>query len=148
MSASDFTPMREDDLLWVAEREREIYPFPWSLNNFRDALSAGYSSWVMRRDEEVIGYAVLMLVIDEAHLLNISILPQWQKQGQGDCLLAHVKKVAVQNGAASMFLEVRPSNVHALSFYRRRGFEQIGLRKGYYPAAQGREDAIVMRCAL
>ncbi|WP_018606983.1 ribosomal protein S18-alanine N-acetyltransferase [Uliginosibacterium gangwonense] len=148
MSAPNFTPMREDDLLWVAEQEREIYPFPWSLNNFRDALSAGYSSWVMRCGAETIGYAVLMLVINEAHLLNISILPQWQKQGQGDCLLAHLKKVAVQNGAASMFLEVRPSNVHALDFYRRRGFEQIGLRKGYYPAAQGREDALVMRSEL
>lgn len=94
------------------------------------------------------GYAVQMLIIDEAHLLNISIVPDRQKKGQGHLLLAHLKQQALIQGANCMFLEVRPSNTHALAFYRRRGFEQIGLRKGYYPAAQGREDAVVMRCAL
>jgi len=148
MSPLSFVPMDEGDLDWIAAREREIYPFPWSPANFRDALSAGYSSWLMRRDGEILGYAVLMLVLDEAHLLNISIVPAYQKQGLGGCLLAFLKQWAQHHGAGTMFLEVRPSNVHALEFYLRRGYSQIGLRKSYYPAVQGREDAVVMRCEL
>lgn len=148
MSAPQFVPMQETDLDWVAAREREIYPFPWSLNNFRDALSAGYSAWLMRDDAAAIGYGIVMQVLDEAHLLNISVLPACQQQGHGEKLLAFLKELAQRHGASQMFLEVRATNHLAAGFYLRRGFSQIGLRKGYYPAASGREDALIMRCAL
>lgn len=148
MSAPQFVPMQEEDLDWVAAREREIYPFPWSPNNFRDALRAGYSAWLMRDGAEAIGYGIVMQVLDEAHLLNISVLPTCQRQGHGEKLLGFLKDLAQRHGANQMFLEVRASNALATRFYQRRGFSQIGLRKGYYPAAGGREDALVMRCAL
>lgn len=148
MSSLSFVPMQEEDLEWVAAREREIYPFPWSLTNFRDALASGYSSWLMYDGADVIGYGILMLVLDEAHLLNISVLPPHQKQGYGEKLLSFLKDLARRHGAAQMFLEVRVSNVLASGFYERRGFGQIGRRKGYYPVAEGREDALVMRSAL
>ncbi|MEN9492745.1 MAG: ribosomal-protein-alanine N-acetyltransferase [Pseudomonadota bacterium] len=148
MSAPVFVPMQEADLDWVAAREREIYAFPWSLNNFRDALSAGYSCWLMRDGADAMGYGIVMRVLDEAHLLNISVIPERQKQGHGEKLLAFLKELAQQHGGSQMFLEVRASNLLAAGFYLRRGFSQIGLRKAYYPAAAGREDALIMRCAL
>jgi [ribosomal protein S18]-alanine N-acetyltransferase len=143
-----FRPMREDDLDWVSQTEQGIYPFPWSRTNFADSLSAGYSSWVMLIDGEPVGYAVLMLIMDEAHLLNISIEPTRQRNGLGALLLEHLCVVALHAGGTQMFLEVRASNAAGLRLYDKWGFARIGQRKAYYPAVNGREDAIVMRREL
>lgn len=148
MSELRCVPMREEDLEWVATQEAGIHEHPWSLTNFSDALASGYSCWLLYSDETPVGYTVLMRVLDEAHLLNISILPAWQRQGLGDGLLAHIKAAARSHGTLSMFLEVRQSNALAHGFYLRRSFTEIGRRKGYYPGREGREDAIVMRCEL
>lgn len=141
--------MTEDDLDWVVGHERELHAFPWSRGNFGDSLSAGYLAHVLRKGEEPVGYAVMMLVMDEAHLLNLSVIRACQRQGLGRALLERLFELAARHGATQLFLEVRPSNTAALELYRHAGCEPVGRRKRYYPAADGgREDAILMRRAL
>ncbi|SIQ56229.1 [SSU ribosomal protein S18P]-alanine acetyltransferase [Aromatoleum tolulyticum] len=144
-----FVPMTDEDLPWVAENERELHAFPWSEGNFTDSLRAGYNCWVMHNGPEPVAYAVMLTVIDEAHLLNISVVRAVQRQGIGGMLLEYLSSEALRAGATQFFLEVRPSNTAALALYERHGFVAIGRRKGYYPAPGGqREDAIVMRREL
>lgn len=136
------------DLDTIARIEGEVYEFPWTRNNFADSLSAGYSAWVCRLHGDVAGYAVMILVLDEAHILNLSIRGDLQGRGLGRALLEHLIDVVRGYRGRFVLLEVRPSNPAAMRLYRRRGFTEIGRRRGYYPAHGGREDAIVMRCAL
>ena len=143
-----FRPMQEADLPWVAARDAELDPFPWSQGNFADSMAAGYACWVMLDGAEPVGYGVLMMVIDEAHILNISVVASRQRGGLGRRLLGHFADVARTNGARRLLLEVRPSNGPALALYERAGFQTIGRRKGYYPAVGGREDGLVMSLAL
>ena len=143
-----FRPMQEADLPWVAARDAELYPFPWSQGNFADSMAAGYACWVMLDGAEPVGYGVLMMVIDEAHILNISVVASRQRGGLGRRLLGHFADVARTNGARRLLLEVRPSNGPALALYERAGVQTIGRRKGYYPAVGGREDGLVMSLAL
>lgn len=143
-----FLPMTEVDLDWVVAEERDLHPFPWTRGNFADSLSAGYSAWVMKADGENAGYAVVLMVMDEAHLLNISVVRRMQGRKLGRQLLDFVAETARQRGATQLFLEVRPSNTAALALYAATGFQPIGRRKAYYPAAEGREDALVMRKCL
>lgn len=141
-------PMVRSDLAEVEAIEYEVYSFPWTRGNFADSIDSGYSAWVVRDNEKMLGYCVLMLSLDEAHLLNISVARCAQGLGVGRYLLRWVEGVSRRLGAASMLLEVRPSNELALGFYERHGFERVGVRRNYYPAARGREDAIVMRKRL
>jgi ribosomal-protein-alanine N-acetyltransferase len=141
-------PLAEADLDGVLAIERDVYEFPWTAGNFRDSLRAGYSCWTLLEDERLIGYAVLMLAAGEGHLLNLSIAADRQRQGHGARLLAHVVQVGRDYGARVLFLEVRPSNMPAQRLYAAHGFHQIGLRRGYYPAREGREDAIVLSLPL
>jgi len=140
---AEFFPMNERDLDQVAALEAGLQIFPWSRGNFADSLSAGYSAWVCRIGGELIGFSVVMSVIDEVHLLNIGVGERFQGRGYGARLLRNVMQVAKLAGANKLFLEVRPSNARAVELYRHFGFRQIGLRKGYYPAAIGREDALI-----
>ncbi|MFO7189428.1 MAG: ribosomal protein S18-alanine N-acetyltransferase [Pseudomonadota bacterium] len=144
-----FLPMQLRDLDEVVAIEREVYEFPWTPGNFRDSLQAGYDCRVYRAaDNELIGYGVLMTGLEEAHLLNISIATAFQGRGYGAQLLEHFIALARERAARSMYLEVRPSNLPARRLYQRRGFRQVGLRRGYYPAANGREDALVLSLDL
>jgi ribosomal-protein-alanine N-acetyltransferase len=136
--------MTEDSLGAVLLIENDIYEFPWTRGNFRDSLDAGYSSWLYQAGDDLMGYAVVMVAVDEAHLLNISIARAAQRMGYGRALLEAAAAVVRQHGARSMFLEVRPSNLAARSLYAKAGFRQVGVRRGYYPARAGREDALVM----
>ncbi|OBV40783.1 ribosomal protein S18-alanine N-acetyltransferase [Janthinobacterium psychrotolerans] len=146
----DYRPMLASDLPEVAALEQRVYPHPWTHGNFVDSLNSDYPARVLRDpDGALLGYFLLMLVVDEAHLLNVAVDGAIQGQGLGRFLLDQACHCARQQGMVSMLLEVRPSNTRALDIYRRYGFEQIGRRKGYYPASNGqREDAIVMRHAL
>lgn len=146
----DYQPMVEADLIEVLALEQRVYPYPWTHGNFVDSLKSGYPAWVLRDvDGTLLGYFLLMLVVDEAHLLNVAVEGAIQGQGLGRFLLNQSCACARQLGMESMLLEVRPSNERALDIYRRYGFIEIGRRKGYYPAAnQQREDAIVMRFEL
>jgi ribosomal-protein-alanine N-acetyltransferase len=143
-----FRPMQFEDLDRIMEIEPKIYSHPWSRGNFADSLHAGYSCWVYESGGEVVGYAVMMSVLDEAHLLNISIAGERQGQGLGRALLNHLVDTARRHGATMMFLEVRPSNKNAIALYESMGFNEFSIRKGYYPAHNGREDAILMGLAL
>ncbi|MDA8383003.1 MAG: ribosomal protein S18-alanine N-acetyltransferase [Betaproteobacteria bacterium] len=140
--------MQLRDLETVIGIEREIYPFPWTSGNFRDSLLSGYSCWVCEQAGPVVAYGVVMLAAAEAHLLNIGVAPGWQRRGIGRALMNHLVGVARGYGAATVFLEVRPSNGPALRLYESMGFNEIGMRKNYYPAVKGREDAIVMGLQL
>lgn len=142
-------PMTEADVDWIVEAEARLHVFPWTRGNFLDSLQAGYACWAMRRDGGPVAYAVLLLVLDEAHLLNISVCEGAQRQGIATALLGHLFDQARRCGARQMFLEVRPSNEPALTLYRLQGFQSVGRRSRYYPAPGGeREDAIVMRRGL
>ena len=140
--------MAAEDLPAVMAIENAIYAFPWTQGNFRDSLAAGYSCWVYARDAEVIGYAVVMLAPEEAHLLNLSICASCQGQGYGSLLLRRICDAARGRGARLIFLEVRPSNVAALRLYDRHGFQRVGQRRDYYPAPAGREDALILGLPL
>ncbi len=144
----EMLPMNMSDLDEIIAIENVVYPFPWSRGNFADSISAGYSAWVCRIGGELVGYAVVMLALDEAHLLNISVDAKRQGMGFGARLLRHAMQVARDRGATTLLLEVRPSNDRALELYEHFGFVRIGVRKNYYPAAVGREDAIVLTHAL
>lgn len=141
-------PMRGDDLDAVMDIERRAYPFPWTLGIFRDCLQAGYPSWVMVEGDAILGYGVVSLAAGEAHVLNICIAPEAQGRGLGRRLLRALVRIARGHGAERIFLEVRPSNAPAIALYLSEGFNEIGRRPRYYPAHNGREDAIVMAMEL
>ena len=143
-----FSPMRDEHLDEVADIERTLYDFPWSRLNFADSLSAGYCCRVLRQGDALAAYAVMMCVLDEAHLLNISVVRGLQRHGLGRRMLDHLVHEARGYGAERMFLEVRPSNLAARTMYDHAGFSPIGRRPRYYPALDGREDAIVMSAEL
>ena len=144
----EFRPMRTADLDRVMEIEPALYSHPWTRGNFEDSLAAGYSCWVVECNGAVAGYGVLMIGVREAHLLNLSVAVDWQRRGFGRMLLEHFMRVARASDAAQLFLEVRPSNVAARHLYVEFGFREITVRRGYYPAGRGREDAILMGIAL
>jgi ribosomal-protein-alanine N-acetyltransferase len=150
VAKSDFVyrQMQEHDLDIVMQIEPTIYSHPWTRGNFMDSLHAGHQGWVMMQREEIVGYAVVMVVLDEAHLLNISVAGPYQKQGLGRQLLAHLINHAKVNKMSNMYLEVRASNVAAIALYKKMGFMQTSLRRGYYAGEAGREDAILMGLTL
>jgi ribosomal-protein-alanine N-acetyltransferase len=138
-------PMQPEHLPQVIEIERRAYPFPWTESIFRDCLKSGYSVWLFENpDGQVVGYGVMSFAVDEAHLLNLCVDPDWQQHGLGRAMLSHLLKIARAGGATLMILEVRKSNRAALKLYQQRGFYRLGERKGYYPAPGGREDALVL----
>ena len=141
-------PMTAADLGWVAEMEAELHSHPWTRGNFEDSLAAGHGCWAFREAGRELAYAVLMVVLDEAHLLNIGVGRSDQQRGIGRALMQFLLDEARRHGACQMFLEVRESNAVALNMYRGMDFEPIGRRKGYYAAGKAREDAIVMRYPL
>jgi ribosomal-protein-alanine N-acetyltransferase len=143
---ANLRPMLESDLALVMNVERAAYPHPWEERIMKDCLRAShYHGWVFELDNEIRGYLFLSVVAGEMHVLNLCIHPELQGQGWGRVVLQRAFNLAITEYAATMcFLEVRPSNIAALSLYQSEGFNEIGVRKNYYPATRGREDAIVM----
>jgi ribosomal-protein-alanine N-acetyltransferase len=148
MIEPNLRPMTASDLDAIMAIERVNFPFPWTEGNFKDSMNSGYMCLVMEQGKELIGYAVLMMVLDEAHLLNISVAKSYQGQGWGRYLLVQMMEIGREKGGLNMFLEVRPSNRSALGLYESMGFNEMGIRPGYYPAHNGREDAVLMGMAL
>jgi ribosomal-protein-alanine N-acetyltransferase len=144
-------PMTVADVDEVHALECSVFPHPWSRANFMDSLASGYDAWVLREDGSglLAAYFLLMYAVDEAHLLDVAVAGARQGAGLGRFLLDRIAARARGQGMESILLEVRPSNERALRVYRRYGYAEIGRRKGYYPAHEGRrEDAIVMRYVL
>ena len=141
--------MTEAHVARVAEIESSVQAHPWTEKNFRDALAAGYGAWVAVQDDRIVGFYLLMLAPDVAHLLLIAVDRTHQRTGVGAQLLAHAEAHALQQGLASVILEVRQSNAQAQAFYRKQGYIELSVRKGYYPAAEAkREDALVLQKIL
>ncbi len=140
--------MKQADIDAVAAIENRAYVFPWTPGIFRDCLRAGHQCWVLEAGAQLLGYGVLSAAAGEAHILNICIAPEYQGRGHGRRLLRRLIDLARWHKAQQVFLEVRPSNPAAIALYRDEGFNEIGQRPNYYPAAKGREDAIVMALEL
>jgi len=136
--------MTEVDLADVVALEQRLQQHPWTPGNFRDSLTAGHAGWVQREDGNLCAFAVTMAVVDEEHLLIIGVVPERWRHGLGGKLLTFLQVRARDASRKRMLLEVRSSNQAAIAFYRHAGFTEIGRRRGYYPAHEGREDAIVM----
>jgi ribosomal-protein-alanine N-acetyltransferase len=142
-----FRRMTEADLNTVLKIEYQAFSHPWTRGIFLDALKS-YDCWVMTAGEQQVGHGVINVILDEAHLLNITIKPESQGRGLGLRLLEHLLQEARKAKANECFLEVRASNQAAYRLYERYGFNEIGRRRDYYPAVGGREDALVMACTL
>lgn len=137
--------MSHEHLPQVLRIEQAAYEYPWTEGIFSDCIRVGYSSWVLRNTiDELLGYALMSLAVDEAHVLNICVAPDHRRRGVARYLMRHLLQIAVAAGQREMLLEVRRSNVAALALYERLAFRQIAVRKGYYPAAEGREDALLL----
>lgn len=140
--------MNPADVAGIVCIEQRVHAYPWSCGNFTDALKSNYLCKVCEAEGEILGYVVFMVVLDEAHLLNISIAAEHQRKGLGRWLLGATMKIARASDMRRMLLEARLSNVAALGLYRDVGFREIGQRRGYYAADHGREDAVVMEYLL
>ncbi|MES2562705.1 MAG: ribosomal protein S18-alanine N-acetyltransferase [Pseudomonadota bacterium] len=143
-SAIRYRRIGEVDLERVLAIESVVHSHPWTRGNFADSIVAGYECWMAECDGRCIGYLVLIVAADEAHLLNLSVAREWQRQGIGAQLTTWVLKLAREQRAQTIYLEVRPSNTAARALYGRCGFVEVGMRRDYYPALNGRENAIVM----
>jgi len=140
--------MQPDDVDAVMELEQLAYEFPWTEGNFRDCIRSNYYCCVYRQDERCVGYAVMSVIAGEAQILNICIDPAMHGQGLGRRLLQHLIAISGRKSCDTIFLEVRISNWAAFCLYVSMGFNEIGLRQDYYPAKNGREDAMVLALAL
>ena len=137
--------MQQDDLATVIKIEESANQFPWSKKNFEDCLKAHNQAWVfVDENDEIIGFTIVQQVVDEAHLLNLCIKPNKQRQGLGRVILNHVIDFANSISSVVIVLEVRSSNQRAQQLYLSAGFNEMSVRKNYYPASNGREDAILM----
>lgn len=145
---SGFEKMVSADLDAVIRIEQAVYTHPWTRGNFDDSLRAGYHCGTYRLERELIGYFVLMIAVEEAHLLNLSVAADRQRQGIGSTLLREVLRICRTQQARHLFLEVRPSNAAALALYAGFDFKQVAQRRAYYPAHGGREDALVLNFEL
>lgn len=137
-------PLREHDLARVVQIEQRAYDFPWSLGIFSDCLRVGYCCWSVLEHELLVGYGIMAVAADEAHILNICIDPGYRRRGYARLLLGQLLERAVSHRASIVFLEVRPSNGPAIELYLQSGFKQLAIRREYYPARRGREDALVL----
>jgi len=140
--------MEESDVLAVVAIERSAYTHPWTEGIFRDCLRVGYSCTVFEQCGVIDAYGIMSVVAGECHILNICVRPEIQGRGVGRKVLTHLLARARQSGTEAAFLEVRPSNVAAISLYTRMGFNEVGIRRRYYPTHGGREDAIIMALDL
>jgi ribosomal-protein-alanine N-acetyltransferase len=143
-----FRAMVPTDVAAVGSLERAAYAFPWTEGIFRDCLRVGYLCRVAEMEGEVVAYGILAMGAGEAHILNLCVRGDMRGRGVGRQMLRLLLERARQAGMADVFLEVRPSNLLAIALYQSVGFVQVGLRKGYYQAENGREDALVLKLDL
>ena len=143
-----FRPLTEADLNLVLEIEEVAYSHPWTLEIFQDCLRVGYCCWALMQGEQIIGYGVMSVAAGECHILNLCVCPDRQNTGYGSMLLEKLLDIARKHHADTAFLEVRPSNDPAIQLYQQAGFDKVGMRRDYYPAEFGREDALIFARTL
>lgn len=137
-----------EDVPWVMEIENAVYTHPWTIGIFRDCIRVGYGCFVYEENEAIQAYGLISIGANEAHILNICVAPALQGRGLGKKMLRKLLDTAEQKSVDSVFLEVRASNEVAIQLYEQEGFNRIGIRKDYYPATDGKEDALVFARAL
>lgn len=147
-SLTTYRQMTEADLVCVVCIEEAVHRHPWTRGNFVDCLAEGHQCWVVLRGGQTVGYGVVGIAAGEAHLLNLSIASASQRQGLGAEFTRFLVGLAREGGASRLILEVRPSNAAARALYASYGFAEIGVRRGYYPEGEAREDAVVMALEL
>ncbi len=140
--------MTNDDLGRIIDIEIAAYEHPWTLGIFRDCIRVGYNCWVYEDNGSVVAYGIVMLSGAEAHVLNLCVHPDYQHRGIGRLMLNHLTQTAREMGADTILLEVRQSNVIAIQLYTSCEFHELGVRAGYYPDHDGREDAIILAKSL
>ena len=145
---SKLRPLVVTDLDAIMEIEQRAYDFPWSQGIFRDCLRVGYCCWCYEIDDEIHAYGVMSVAAGESHILNLTVHPESQRQGIGIKLMKHFLQLASRHSADTVMLEVRPSNIAAVRLYEKMGFNEIGVRRNYYPAGDGREDALLLALSL
>src|SRR5689334_11867520 len=133
-----FEPLEAARLEQLLQIEQRAYPYPWTRGNFMDALRTGYHARVLLAGEELLGYYVAMQGVDEVHLLNITVAPEYQRQGWGRVMLDAMALWARGLGAQWLWLEVRVGNTRAIAIYESHGYRRVGLRKNYYPAGHAK----------
>ena len=141
-------PMRETDLPQIMRIERRAYTFPWPESHFRLCLRTRTDCVVLAADDVIEGYGVMAMEQGRAHIMNVCVRVEAQGRGLGTRIMRHLLRLARRRGAGAAFLEVRPSNTTARTFYQRMGFGDSGIRNAYYPARRGRENAVIMTRAL
>ena len=139
-----FRRMTLADIRWVMKVECEVYQFPWTDKIFNDCIRVGYYCWLALQQQNIVGHAVISVTAGESHMLNLSIASEHQRKGYGRQFIEFLIDEARERNAQTMLLEVRPSNTAAISCYNSAGFNEIGCRKDYYPASEGREDALLL----
>lgn len=144
----EIVAMQAEHIVPVWAIEKQANPFPWSRKNFEDSLQSGYQGWLGYEEDKLIAYAVVQTILDETHLLNICVTPLMQAKGYGKQMLYHVISLAQQRASGLVVLEVRRSNHRAQRLYSNLGFNEMSIRRGYYPALNGREDAVLMGLTL
>ncbi|MEA3406155.1 MAG: ribosomal protein S18-alanine N-acetyltransferase [Pseudomonadota bacterium] len=151
-------PMEESDLSWVLSVEDRVYSFPWSLKGFENSLDQGLNYILCSEQGQSLGYVCILTVLDEAHLLNFCVSPDYHRQGVGKAALVKLKEKLKESGFSIVFLEVRESNIAAQALYAQNSFSRDGLRKDYYRGLawsedllcqeEVKEDAVLMSCTL
>ncbi len=136
--------MSEEDIETILAIERRSYDFPWSGTIFRDCLGAGYCCWILEYDQGPVAYGIMSVMAGEAHIFNLCVDLAYRTVGLGEKLLMHLLEVARVHNAYMVYLEVRPSNFAAIRLYLNSGFDQIAVRRNYYPSRTGREDALIL----
>jgi len=145
---SRLRPLGVPDLDAVMAIEQRAYDFPWTKGIFRDCLRVGYCCWCYENDGCIEGYGVMSVAAGESHILNLTVRPESQRRGIGRKLMTHFLQLARRHNADVVMLEVRPSNHAAIALYQKCGFNEIGMRRNYYPAEDGREDALLLALSL
>jgi ribosomal-protein-alanine N-acetyltransferase len=140
--------MTEDDVPMVLAIEHQAYVFPWTEGIFRDCLRVGYHCRILEREGAIIAYGISSIAAGESHILNLCVRPSQRRQGLGRLMLNYLMDEAQRSRVEMMLLEVRVSNVAAIRMYQQAGFNEIGLRQNYYPAENGKEDALLMARAF
>lgn len=143
-----FRKMCEADLDEIIAIEESVYQFPWTRGIFHDCLTVGYFCWVFQRNDKIVAYSIMSVAADESHLLTIVVPEAERGKGYGKKILDEMIRLAKKNGANDMYLEVRASNTIAIQLYYQRGFNELGIRNNYYPAEDGREDALIFALDL
>jgi len=141
--ARGFREMLFEDVPAVLRIENAVYTHPWTEGIFNDCIRVGYNCWVYIEENELIAYGLISVAAEEAHILNLCVAPSEQGRGVGRLMLYKLLQQAEIRQVKSVFLEVRESNLTAQNLYEQEGFNRIGIRKAYYPAEDGRENALV-----